>query len=97
MWWPIVLWCCSCIGGISYDDCADDYEKSLLRRIREQSKNCKNNEMSTEEDEEREEYYGASGGSNLDKFLYRRLRQDANGQPKARRLTPNIYMVPGDP
>ncbi|VDM82134.1 unnamed protein product [Strongylus vulgaris] len=28
-------------------------------------------------------------------FLYKRLQQDADKKPKRKRLTPNVYMIPG--
>uniref|UniRef100_A0A7I4YM99 Secreted protein n=1 Tax=Haemonchus contortus TaxID=6289 RepID=A0A7I4YM99_HAECO len=77
-----------------YEDIHDD--RSLLDRIEEQTKNDKQSSANGEQDEEEEyEIDGKDKRSSVYDFLYKRLKQDANGESKRKRLTPNVYMIPG--
>ncbi|VDO30449.1 unnamed protein product [Haemonchus placei] len=79
-----------------FHDIHDD--RSLLDRIEEQTKNDKLTTDTNAEQDEEEEYVEMNEKnrrSSVYDFLYKRLKQDANSESKRKRLTPNVYMIPG--
>ncbi|VDP37283.1 unnamed protein product [Heligmosomoides polygyrus] len=90
----VLLVCSATFVVISGDDNGD--ERSLLDRIQEQTKNVRNGFSADEDDrEENDEDDQRDKSASVYNFLYKRLKQDANGKPKKKRLTPNVYMIPG--
>ncbi|KAK5984157.1 hypothetical protein GCK32_016784 [Trichostrongylus colubriformis] len=79
-------------NGIGYDDIHDD--RSLLDRIKEQTKEEGRNDVDNEEEDE-EDNNVKNKRSDVYDFLYKRLKQDASGKSSRKRLTPNVYMIPG--
>ncbi|PIO73393.1 hypothetical protein TELCIR_04636 [Teladorsagia circumcincta] len=87
-----ILLFCIFANGTGYDDIHDD--RSLLDRIKEQSKSEGQNDANVDVEED-EADDGKSKRSDVYDFLYKRLKQDANGKSKRKRLAPNVYMIPG--
>ncbi|EYB93115.1 hypothetical protein Y032_0186g1087 [Ancylostoma ceylanicum] len=76
------------------DDTSSENE-SLLDRLQKHSrKHSEQEEEAVEEDTDEENDLKTKRNTVYD-FLYKRLQQDANGKPKKKRLTPNVYMIPG--
>ncbi|KAL6725006.1 hypothetical protein Aduo_019834 [Ancylostoma duodenale] len=77
------------------EDDTSSEDESLLERLQKQTRRHSQQDEEVIENDENEEYDSKTKRKTVYDFLYKRLQQDANGKPKKKRLTPNVYMIPG--
>ncbi|CAJ0609941.1 unnamed protein product [Cylicocyclus nassatus] len=71
-------------------------EGELLSDVIKRQSQMKEEESEERESEINEENQKTRKDENtVYDFLYKRLQQEAEGKPKRKRLTPNVYMIPG--